>query len=309
MLFCPAGDKIFQMIEYDLCITWCWEFDVDFVRLLDMACGFEGLSIFQVTPANLSNVINDLESGAISYLAYYDRTEHEESYRPILEWAIAHERYQVNPKELADWAEDKATMHLELISAGMVTPYTIILPPCNDQPYLPVIDLSHLGDGFVIKPSFGGGGQGVVLAATSFEQVMSRRAEYPHLKYLIQETITPQQLDGRPAWFRVIFCNGQTYPCWWDPKTHIYSIVTSEDEFRFGLHILHDMTTRIAVVCRLVFFSTEIALSSEQHWVVIDYVNDQIDMRLQTRALDGVPDEIVNQVSLRLARMIKDIIK
>ena len=305
MQFSLAGDKILRMTEYDLCITWCWEFDADFVRLLESACRANGLSTYQVTPANLDSVIANLETGFIKFSAYYDRTEHEKPYEPILDWAVAHNIYQVNPKEVADWAEDKATMHLELISAGMNTPYTIILPPSNEQPNLPAFDLSNLGDGFVIKPSFGGGGQGVVMAATSIEQVMARRCDFPHLKYLLQKTITPKQLDGRPAWFRVIFCDGQTHPCWWDPKTHIYTIVSGEDELCYGLDVLREMTKRIAVVCRLVFFSTEIAFSSEQQWVVIDYVNDQIDMRLQSNAQDGVPDGIVNQVSSSLALMIK----
>ena len=293
------------MVHFDVCITWCWEFDADFVHLLERECAVLGLSVMQVTPASLVNVLSDLESGDVSFSVYYDRTEHEKPYEPVWEWAIAHGAYQVNPKDVADWAEDKATMHLELISAGMNTPYTIILPPSDEQPYLPSMDLCNLGEGFVIKPSFGGGGRGVVLEATSFDQVMNRRTEFPHLKYLLQKTITPSQVDGRPAWFRVIFINGQTYPCWWDPNSHVYIMVSQDDELRHGLSVLREMTIRIASVCKLVFFSTEISFSSEQKWVVIDYVNDQIDMRLQSKALDGVPDDIVNQVCLHLAEMIK----
>jgi hypothetical protein len=192
-----------------------------------------------------------------------------------------------------------------LISAGLITPYTIILPPFQEQATLPFVDLSPLGERFVIKPSYGGGGQGVIIDATSIEQVLSRRTEFPHLKYLLQKTITPQKLDGRDAWFRVIFCDGQLYPCWWNPATHIYTLVSAEDEIRYGLSKLPEITSRIATLCKLVFFSTEIAFSSEQQWVIIDYVNDQIDMRLQSRTPDGVPDVIVEKVSLDLAKLIQ----
>ena len=135
--------------------------------------------------------------------------------------------------------------------------------------------------------------------------VLYRRTEFPHLKYLLQQTITPQKIDGRDAWFRVIFCDGQFYPCWWDPHTHVYAVVNIEEEIRYGLPVLREITARIASLCKLAFFSTEIAFSSEQQWVVIDYVNDQIDMRLQSKARDGVPEAVVQKISFDLANLIK----
>lgn len=293
------------MNHYDFCVTWCWEFDADFVRLLESACQALGMSVLQVTPESLSAVLSELEAGRLRFSAFLDRTEHEAPYGSVQKWAKENTAYQINPKDVADWAEDKATMHVELISAGLFTPFTIILPPCSEQPYLPAIDLSNLGGDFVIKPSYGGGGQGVVMAATSFEQVMAQRTEFPHLKYLLQKTITPQKLNGRDAWFRVIYCDGQLYPCWWDTNTHIYQCISTQDETDFGLDMLRDITARIAVLCRLGFFSTEIAFSSEQQWVVIDYVNDQIDMRLQSKAMDGVPDTVVEKICQSLASLIK----
>jgi glutathione synthase/RimK-type ligase-like ATP-grasp enzyme len=205
---------------------------------------------------------------------------------------------------VADWAEDKATMHLELINAGLVTPQTIILSPYNEQPNLPTLDLQGLGTQFVVKPSYGGGGEGVVMGATSMDQVRTIRRQYPHLKYLLQQTIIPQQLDGRDAWFRVIFCDDRQYLCWWDPNTHVYTPVSEEEELRFGLTALQEVTTRIAELCKLVFFSTEIALSLDGQWVVIDYVNDQIDLRLKSQAFDGVPDELVEKISRDLACLV-----
>ncbi len=302
---CLWNDKILPMSHYDFCLTWCWEFDVDFVRLVEASCIESGLTFLSVTSGNLSQVLSDIESGALTFSAHLDRTEHELPYEPVFEWAKTHARYRINPLEIADLAEDKATMHLELVGAGLMTPYTIILPSCNEQPFLPVMDLSLLGDGFVIKPSFGGGGQGVVLDARSFEQVLTRRAEYPKLKYLIQKNIAPQKLDGKDAWFRVIYCDGHAYPCWWDTHTHIYSMVNSREEILYGLSTLKVIIGQIADLCKLGFFSTEIAFSSEDQWVVIDYVNDQIDMRLQSQAVDGVPDEVVKRVTINLANMIK----
>ena len=293
------------MTYFDLCLTWCWEFDVDFVRLLEAACNARGLSVLPVTTGNLTQVLTDLDAGTLTFAAHLDRTEHEPPYQQIFNWAGEHARYRINPMEIADLAEDKATMHLELVGAGLSTPYTIILPACEEQSFLPLMDLTSLGECFVVKPSFGGGGQGVMVDARSFEQVLSKREEYPKFKYLVQKTIIPQKLDGRDAWFRVIYCDGCCYSCWWDTRTHVYAVVTPEEEARHPLAILKEITLQIAALCRLEFFSTEIAYSSDGQWVVIDYVNDQIDMRLQSQAVDGVPDDVVKSIASNLADLLQ----
>jgi hypothetical protein len=51
-------------------------------------------------------------------------------------------------------------------------------------------------------------------------------------------------------------------------------------------------------------FSTEIAITSDGRFVIVDYVNDPIDLRLQSKALDGVPDEIVKDITERLVELI-----
>jgi hypothetical protein len=36
-------------------------------------------------------------------------------------------------------------------------------------------------------------------------------------------------------------------------------------------------------------------------------VNDQIDLRLQSRAVDGVPDAIADDIAWRLASLVQDV--
>jgi hypothetical protein len=196
-------------------------------------------------------------------------------------------------------------MHLEFINCGLDTPYTILLSPCQEQPNLTAIDLSPLGGRFAIKPASLGGGEGVVLEATSLEQVLSVRWQYPHEKYLLQAHVTPQVLDGRLAWFRVLVCDGAVYPCWWDQRTHVYTRVTAEERFCFGLRGLYEVAHRIAQVCRMDLFSTEITLTANGRFLVVDYVNDPVDLRLQSKAADGVPDAFVENIAGRLARLVE----
>ncbi len=287
-------------MHYDLCLPWYWEHDIDFVRFVEHACNEQGLTFWQITPENLLESLSALYKGEKTFNTLLDRSQGEDRFLPINNWAKEYNKRRINPPELSAWSEDKATMHLELITAEMHTPYTIILPPFLEQPVIPKLDLAPLGNHFVIKPSHGGGSEGVVLGASSLEQILRARMEYPEQKYLVQSTITPRTIQGRPAWFRVFYAVGKTYPCWWHPLTHVYATVTPAEESRFELASLHELTKRIASLCRLDWFTTEIALTLED-FIVVDYVNDQIDTRIQSKAVDGAPDEIMQDVARRLA--------
>jgi hypothetical protein len=224
-------------------------------------------------------------------------------FQPLVDWAARQGVFCLNPQVRAIWSRDKATMHLEFISRGLHTPYTIILPPYLVNASIPAPDLGPLGGSFAIKPACEGGGDGVVLEATSCEQVLAARQQYPNEKYLLQSHVTACNLDGRPAWFRVLFCDGAVYPCWWDQHTHVYTRVTAEEKARLGLRNLREIPVRIAQICGLHLFSTEIALTEERDFLVVDYVNDPVDLRLQSKAVDGVPDLYVESIAARLVRL------
>lgn len=288
----------------DLCLPWYWEFDVDFVRFVETACHEQGLTLWQVTPENLLESIAALYKGEHTFNTLLDRSQGDDRFLPIQRWAKEYDKKRINPVELSKWSEDKATMHLELITAGITTPHTILLAPFLEQPVLPPLDLAPLGQQFVIKPSNEGGGEGVILGAFSIEQVLRARMQFPEQKYLLQSTVVPRTIQGRPAWFRVFYAVGKTYPCWWHPLTHVYAPVTPSEENRYELAPLHDLTRRIASICKLDWFTTEIALTLDD-FVVVDYVNDEIDTRIQSKAVDGAPDEVLSSVAKELVTLAK----
>ena len=292
------------MPHYDLCLTWNWEYDADFVRLLETACQAHGLFLLQIRPDNLAVSLIQLNNGATTFAAILDRaSEVDERFLPVEAWAFTHNAYRINPRECSLWSEDKATMHLEFIAHGLYTPHTIILPPYAEKPKIPPPNLNSLGNPFVIKPARGGGGEGVVLEAASLEQALATRQRYPDEKYLLQAHVRPQRLGSRPAWYRVLYCTGQAYPCWWDPDSHVYAPVSPAEEVEFCLSTLREITHRIADISKLSIFSTEIAYTPEGLFLVVDYVNDQIDLRLQSKAADGVPDAIVENIAGGIARL------
>jgi hypothetical protein len=292
------------MSRYDLCLAWNWEYDADFVHMIEVACAARGVSLLQVTPDTLDQVLSSLEKKEISYKTLFDRASDSDArFQPLVAWAIRHRSFCVNPQKRTLWSGDKATMHLEFISHGIYTPHTIILSPYTKYSLINQCNLEPLGGSFAIKPACEGGGDGVILEATSWEQVLGARQQYPTEKYLLQAHVTTRILDGRQAWFRVLFCDGAIYPCWWDQQTHIYARVMAEEKARLGLRSLRQVPVNIAQICGLHLFSTEIALTEAGHFLAVDYVNDPVDLRLQSKASDGVPDVFVESIAARLVRL------
>jgi len=291
-------------MHYDLCLPWYWEYDIDFVQMIERACNEQSLVFWQITPNDLLESTTALYKGEKTFRTILDRSQYDPRFEPIHRWSREHNVRRINPAEVSAWSEDKTTMHLELISAGIHTPYTIILPPFLEQPLIPELDLTPLGQQFVIKPSNEGGSEGVILGAFSMEQILRARMEFPEQKYLIQATIIPRTIHGQPAWFRMFYANGKTYSCWWHPLTHVFSSVSQQDENKYELFPLHEITRRIASICKLDWFSTEIARTLEE-FVVIDYVNDGIDTRVQSKAVDGVPDEVMQGIAQQLVMIAK----
>ncbi|MGA2112598.1 MAG: hypothetical protein ABSG98_10700 [Anaerolineales bacterium] len=293
------------MKVFDLCLAWNWEYDADFVGWLGKACGSRGLLLLQVTPDNLPDMSRALDAQETSFRAFLDRaSEGDERFVPVARWAAEHDVYRINPSEVSSRCSDKAAMHSLLIQAGLETPRTILLPSYQERPVLPAIDLNWVGERFIIKPAHGGGGEGVVTDASSLDQVLEARRSWPQDRYLLQARVVPRELGVRPAWFRVLYCAGCVYPCWWNPRDHIYAPLSPEEESLHGLGVLRETVTAVARLCKLDLFSTEIALTEQDRLVVVDYVNDQIDLRQQSKAADGVPDRIVEDIAKRLTELV-----
>jgi len=292
------------MMHYDLCVAWNWEYDADFIALLSAACQARRLSLLQITPANLATTWLSFASCENVCRVTFDRaSETDPRFAPLIEYANTRAVYQINRQALARRASDKVAMH-QALSAVLDTPATIILQPYAEQPDLSALDLTGLGTCFVVKPAHGGGGAGVITQATTLTQVLAARQEYPADQYLVQTHVVPAQLGARPGWFRVLYCAGQVYPCWWNPSSHRYAPVTPSEARDYGLASLWSIAARIADVCRLDLFSTEIALCPDARFIVVDYVNDPVDLRLQSKAAEGVPDLIVYDIAQRLAELV-----
>jgi len=294
---------------FDLGIAYVWEYDDDFIALIEEAFHNSGLSTFLVCYHNIKEVTQKIQNKEIQFNYYLDRAwDVEEEFEELGKILIRRKTEIFNPYNKVVHAIDKASMHLEFITAGLNVPHSIIIPPHSEKEeiFLSIDDLAILGRPFIIKPcNTTGGGVGVVTGAETLKEIIEERMTNTDDKYILQEKIYPSILDGKRAWFRSFWAFGKAIPIWWDDQTHLYAELTYQEIASFKLKKLYNITKIIAEITHLDFFSTEIVNTEDYKFVVIDYVNDQCDMRLSSKHRDGIPDNVVKQIIDYMVKRVK----
>lgn len=292
------------MEHFDLAIAYTWEYDADFVDLIEDYFHYYGLTTYLIKPDNVYDVIYLLQQKKIQFSALLDRASDEDvSFIPIAQILKRRKSYVINPHNKVIKTIDKALMHTKLLENNFKLPKTFIIPSFKNDYRLLLTeqDLDFIGKPFVIKPSlYSGGGEGVIKNAFTLDEIQNSRMKSPNEKFLIQEKIYPQNLNGKRAWFRLIWAFDTVIPTYWDDRTHIYNTISTKEIKQKNLQQLIRITKRLAQITKLDYFSTEIALTKDHKFYLIDYINDQIDMRLKSKHLDGVPDKVVNKFIERL---------
>lgn len=288
------------MEKFDLGLAYVWEYDEDFINLTESILHNSGISTFRVSNHNISETTEKIKNKEIAFTFYLDRAaDVDDDFEALGKIISRRKSFIFNPYKKTEHAIDKANMHLEFISAGLQVPYSIIIPPHSEKEeiYISLDDLSILGRPFIIKPcNTTGGGVGVVTGAETLREIFAERTTNLDDKYLLQQKIYPDFLEGKRSWFRSFWAFGKAIPTWWDDQSHLYQALSREDVKKFKLNKLYTITKKIAGITELDFFSTEIVLTKEGNFVVVDYVNDQCDMRLKSLHIDGIPDGVVEDI-------------
>lgn len=285
---------------FDLVVAWDWEFDHELVLMLKKACALNNLRFLDITVYDVKEALDNIFSGKWQVHVLLDRaSDANEEFMPLQEWALEKDVRVINPYKISELAMNKAAMHPKLIEAGIYVPNTVILPSYEQKYALEqwyVEQIGNLPQPFVIKPANGGGGEGVVKSAWTYDQVLWHRQEHGWDQYLVQEKVYPKYRYGWRCWFRAYYIFGRIEIVWWDDDMFRYRTVSARDRADLELWRMDDIMRTIASVSKMDFFSSEIAITEENRFIAIDYVNDQVDMRPRSRHYDGVPDEIVRKV-------------
>jgi len=299
------------MIEiFDLAVAVDWEYDDDLVQLIEARAEDYGLKARAIWPSDLEAIKHQLLTQELRIRFLLDRASlSSPEFTSLIILAQELGTTVFDPPEKVLWAADKATMHLEFISQGLTTPYTIILPPYNELAHLEasLIDSLPFRRPFVIKPAtMTGGGLGVMKDGWTAEDIQRVRKEFPQDKYLVQEKVRPKIIDGQRFWFRVFYSWGLTQAAWWNDETHVYTELSAEEITRYSLEPLFELSAAIQSISELSFFSTEIVKDSQERFIVVDYINETCDMRLKSRHYDGVPDKIVENIVNTLLSHVRE---
>ena len=287
------------MRRFNLAIAYTWIYDKEFIDLIEDIFHNEGLTTFIIERFNVQEVINLLKNKELYFDAFLDRASDEDpAFAPIYKILSRRKRFIINPHEKVSKAVNKSLTHKKLEKKKFLLPRTFILPAFAKHNKLNITerDLDYLKRPFIIKPTvYSGGGEGVVKDGMSLEQIQAERMRSHTEQYIVQEKIHPLIIEGKRAWFRTFWAFGNVIPTWWDDHTHLYEPATIKQIKKYRLHPLIRITQRMARLFGLDYFSSEISLTKNHRFVLIDYINDQCDMRLKSSHYDGVPDEIVSQ--------------
>ncbi len=301
------------MENYDLGLAFVWEYDDKFISLIEEIFHLSGISTYLVTYHNVKETKERILNKELHFSFYLDRAwDVEEEFEELGKILRKRKTTIFNPYENVLHAIDKASMHLEFITAGLNVPHSIIIPPHRESEdiFISIEDLAVLGRPFIIKPCNNtGGGIGVVTGAETLKEIIDERVTNSDDKYILQEKIYPSFFNGKRAWFRCFWAFGKAIPVWWDDQTHLYTQLNIKEVNQFKLKKLFHITKIIAGITQLDFFSTEIVFTNDNKFVAIDYVNDQCDMRFSSVHFDGVPDNIVKEIIINMRSKIRKIKK
>jgi len=293
------------MENFDLGISWNWEPDNEFIESLHEKALNHGLRPYLLHAYNFYSSLKDIAEGNLNFRFFLNRTsENDSAFRGLTGFLARKNIMVINRPDLARRSEDKFLMHTEFAKNNIPVPLTFLIAPGDNNEIL-AEKIKGLSKPFVLKPANGSCGDGVVVDAKSPDDILKLRRTHGDILYLAQERIYPADFQKIPAWFRVFYCHGRITPCWWHHEKHSYHQVRLSETYQFGLSYLSGITERIAAVCKLDFFTTEIAVDNKHNFFVIDYANDQPDMRKKSKFPDGVPDEIVDGVVTEMVSFIK----
>ena len=300
---------------YDLVMTHQLDADDFFIHRVQQHCAERGLNFFLIDPLWVETFYEKFNRSKVwARVLINMHSEHhqpEDLYHRLVNLAFERKTRVIDPPDLARAAFDKASLHPRLSAAGFALPHTIIVPRGQADGFtLSELDRAKLGTPFVIKPGMGYGKRGVVMNATTLQDIARSEREWPDACYLVQERIVPRQLDGFPAYFRVFFVFGALWFVWWNCYSDQYRLLTDDEIQKYELHPLSEIVRRLAALTQMNFFSSEIALTAGGDFVLIDYVNDQCHMLTQSaNPAIGVPDDIVAGIARRLVDGAQQLIR
>ncbi len=300
------------MKVYDFGLGWPDEGkEYLFVHALQEECRFRRLRFLMVNGNSVESISEEVRRNRLKIQFFLDlasETSNPDDRFTRLVYSLkdSGSRVVADP-DRARFAADKSITHYNLVKANIPVPFTVVIRNWEPTRVLTDYDREGLGLPFIVKPASGYGQRGIRMIRNrmGLKEVAEARAFDPGDNFLLQEYVVPANLAGSPAWFRVFYIFGEIISCWWNNETSVYRPVTLKEYTQFKLSHLVRLTSEIAHITGIEWFSCEIAVSrKDKRFLVIDYMNDQFDVSSQSQWAIGVPDKLLILFAQRIVEKV-----
>jgi len=265
-------------------------------------CGELNLSFFVADKVWVNDVLQKLQEKEIAIRVLLDlsncQTVPDDPYFLLAKEVKRQRGYVIDDPDVTSVVAHKALFHQIMLENQILVPETVIVTRKELSNFKVTDEVKQqVGVPFVVKPAWGDSSIGVIIDGTSYEDVLMSAEQAPDSDaFLIQRQLKPKRLGDHIGWFRLFHIVNEVIPCWWDPYSHEYHLVTPAQRRYHKLTPLARIMKQIARVSKMKFFTSEICLDVDGHLYVVDYVNADPDMNPQSYYTNGVPDEVVRHI-------------
>lgn len=290
-------------VNYDIVLASGSHF---FASRLRELCGQLDLSFFLVEPLWINEFLAKLQQRELTVEVLIDMAADlyipDDPYVLLAKEVKRQGGYVIDDPDLGAVMAHKGRFHQILLENHIPVPETVIVQRDDLAGFRLTGEIKdRVGVPFVVKPGWGGGGQGVIVDGYSEKDLLRCAAMAPNSdSFMIQKKLKPKRLEGHVGWFRVFHVLGEFIPCWWEPPTNVYQLLTPLQRRLYHLRPVTAITREIARISRMRLFSTEVCLTEEGHFFAVDYLNTDPDMNPKSFYPSGVPDEVVRHIAWQL---------
>jgi hypothetical protein len=287
---------------YDLVLSSPFSNYDFFAHKLRELCGQMSLSFYQVDDVWIKEFTQKLKGREIGVRVLLDLTANQtiedDPYMLLAREVKRQHGTVIDDPDKVSIVAHKGRFHNLLVENHVPVPETIVVERHELDTFKITDDIkTRVGVPFVVKPSWGDSGVGVNINGSSENDLYESAKQAPNSdSFLIQQRLQMKDLGRFKGWFRLYYICGEVIPCWWDPVSHEYTLVTPGDVKRYHLAPLRRIMRGIARVSDMTKFSSEICLHQDGKFYAADYINADPDMNPRSFYANGVPDEVVRYV-------------
>jgi glutathione synthase/RimK-type ligase-like ATP-grasp enzyme len=291
-----------MMKTYEIGIGWSNSVDEIFVRLLESSLDKKKIVFREITFPTLARDFEAVINGELHFKTFIDRGSIDNpAFFVIADKLRERGARVVNDPRAVVRSASKADLYKLFRENNLPLPKVVLIQAQTARRKEPDAKsfkriADKLGVPFTLKLSYGGYENDVMLNASTESDVLDFEEDNRTEDILAQEYVVPAVMDGKIAWFRIIFVCGRVLPLWWDPQNRFYQEFGQSAAESDVAKNLEELTRSIAGLTGLDLFSTEIAIDTSGAYKIMDYANHPIDVNSRGNTPDGLPPKVLEKI-------------